>query len=31
MPMCISPHFLFKNTDKKEVGEIKCQKNIPLC
>lgn len=26
--MCRSPPFLSKNADKKEMGEIKCQKNI---
>ena len=28
MPMCRSPPFLSKNADKKEMEEIKCQKNI---
>ena len=28
MPMCRSPLFLSKNADKKEMEEIKCQKNI---
>ena len=27
MPMCRSPPFLPKNADKKEMEEIKCQKN----
>ena len=26
--MCRSPPFLLKNADKKEMEEIKCQKNI---
>ena len=28
MPMCRSPPFLSRNADKKEMEEIKCQKNI---